>query len=134
MAYSTHTGPRDRTLRAADADREEVAEVLRREHLAGRLDDAELGERLAACFAAVTYADLDALVADLPGDEPSPAPRTRSARWPLPLLLLPLFAVAVVASHGHALWLLLPLMLVAYVRGIGPFAARGWACGPGGRR
>src|SRR5204863_7129717 len=126
LSYSRHTGPSDRTLRAADADREAVAELLRREHLAGRLDDAELDARLAGCFAAVSYADLDALVADLPDDEP----RRRGAGfrpaffWPVPLL--PLFVVAIVISHGHALWLLAPLALFAVLsrRGFG-----GWACG-----
>jgi len=126
MSYSRHTGPGDRTLRAADADREAAAEVLRREHLAGRLDDMELDARLAACFAAVTYADLDALVADLPGDEPR---RRRTGLplapfWPLPLL--PLLIVAVVVSHGHALWLLVPLAFLA-MAGRRGFGAR--ACG-----
>jgi Domain of unknown function (DUF1707) len=125
MSYTRHTGPRDRQLRAADADREAAAEVLRREHLAGRLDDAELDARLAACFAAVTYADLDSLVADLPGDEP---PRRRRGLplapiWPLPLL--PLILVVVLLSHGHALWLLGPLVLFALLSRRGG----GWACG-----
>jgi len=31
-------GPRDRSLRAADADRESAAEILREQHLAGRLE------------------------------------------------------------------------------------------------
>jgi Domain of unknown function (DUF1707) len=132
MAYSRHTGPRDRALRASDADREAAAEMLRREHVAGRLDDVELDARLAACFAAVTYADLDRLVADLP-DERTPR-RARRAHllpyWPLPPLL-PLFVVAVIASHGHALWLLVPLTILAFVRGVGPF---GLACGPWARR
>src|SRR4051794_28365813 len=84
MSYNRHTSPRDRSLRAADADREGVTELLRREHLAGRLDDTELDARLAACFAAVTYADLDALIADLPADEPPPRARLRGAPfWPL---------------------------------------------------
>jgi hypothetical protein len=127
MTYSRHTGPGDRALRAADADREAVAEVLRREHVAGRLDDAELDARLAACFAAVTYADLDALVVDLPDGAHDRARRFHPLPyWPLPLLL-PLFIVAVVASHGHALWLLVPLTIFAVVRGVGPF---GRACSP----
>jgi hypothetical protein len=130
MSYSRRTGPSDRALRAADADREAAAEVLRREHLAGRLDDAELDGRLAACFAAVTYADLDTLIADLPADEPSPR-RTHfapAALWPLPLV--PLFLIAVILSHGHALWLLVPVAFftLARRRGLG-----GWACGGGTR-
>ena len=128
MTYSRHIGPRDRGLRAADADREAVAEVLRREHVAGRLDDTELDARLAACFAAVTYDDLDGLVVDLPdGGAPGRARRFRPLPyWPLPLLL-PVFVVAVIASHGHALWLLVPLTIVAVVRGFRPL---GPACGP----
>jgi hypothetical protein len=125
MSYSRHTGPRDRRLRAADADREAVAEVLRREHVAGRLDDAELDSRLAACFSAVMYADLDALVADLPGDEPRPRRTTflPMPLWPLPLL--PLLLVVIVLSHGHALWLLVPLALFTVFRRRG---YGGWAC------
>src|SRR5690242_6981383 len=103
MTYSRHTGPRNRTLRVGDAEREAVAETLRGEHLAGRLDDAELDARLSSCFAAVSYADLDALVADLPDGEPQRrSDRTgRFATLPWPLLFAPLFAIAVIASHGH---------------------------------
>lgn len=53
-------------LRAADADREAVAEVLRTAAGDGRLDPGELDERLTAAYAARTYADLEPLVADLP--------------------------------------------------------------------
>ncbi len=58
-------------LRAADVDRERVAERLRRAHDEGRLDLTEFDERVAAAWAARTYGDLDALTADLP---PQPVP------------------------------------------------------------
>jgi hypothetical protein len=53
-------------LRASDADREAVAERLRLAHADGRLDLAEFDERVAAAYAARTYADLAPLTADLP--------------------------------------------------------------------
>src|SRR4051812_50224478 len=66
-------GPRDRNLRAGDGDREALAAILREQHLEGRLDSDEFQERLDACMAAKTYADLDRLVTDLPGGEPAQA-------------------------------------------------------------
>jgi Domain of unknown function (DUF1707) len=66
------------SLRVADADRERVAERLRRAAGEGRLAPEELEERLETAFAARTRADLAPLVADLPA-EPLP-PRTRPAR------------------------------------------------------
>jgi Domain of unknown function (DUF1707) len=65
------------SLRIADADRERVAERLRRAAGEGRLAPEELEERLEAAFAARTQADLAPLVADLPAEPP---PRTRPAR------------------------------------------------------
>jgi hypothetical protein len=53
-------------LRAADADREQVAERLRRAAAEGRLLTDELEERLGAALSAKTYGELDAIVADLP--------------------------------------------------------------------
>jgi hypothetical protein len=52
--------------RAADADREAVAERLRIAAGDGRIDLAELDERLTQAYAAKTYGQLQALVADLP--------------------------------------------------------------------
>src|SRR5256714_15106784 len=53
-------------LRASDADRERVAEILRTAAAEGRLDLGELDERLAIVYAAKTYAELEPVVADLP--------------------------------------------------------------------
>lgn len=60
-------------LRAADADRERVAEQLRRAHAEGRLDLAEYDERVQAAWAARTYGDLAVITADLPELLPAPA-------------------------------------------------------------
>ncbi|MFG2712115.1 DUF1707 domain-containing protein [Streptomyces goshikiensis] len=52
--------------RAADSDREAVSERLRLAAGEGRIDLAELEERLERAYASRTYVELDALVADLP--------------------------------------------------------------------
>jgi len=87
-------------LRASDADREGVAEVLRTAAGEGRLATDELEHRLEAAFAARTYGDLDGLIADLPG--PPLAMRNRSrdlslARAALTIAAVPLVLALVVA-------------------------------------
>ncbi|MEU6226586.1 DUF1707 domain-containing protein [Streptomyces sp. NPDC047042] len=54
-------------LRASDADRERVAEVLRDALAEGRLDMAEFEERLDATYQARTYGELAPITRDLPG-------------------------------------------------------------------
>jgi hypothetical protein len=71
-------------LRAADADRSAVADVLGAHMSAGRLTVAEFDERLAQAYAAKTYGELDELTADLPPletkrPETAPAPAQESA-------------------------------------------------------
>lgn len=56
-----------RTLRISDADRHQVAEVLREAAGEGRLDVEELEQRLEAAYAAKTYGDLVPITLDLPG-------------------------------------------------------------------
>jgi hypothetical protein len=53
-------------IRASDADRHQVAEILRDAAGDGRLTLDELQERLDQVFAARTYAELQALTSDLP--------------------------------------------------------------------
>ncbi|GAB7033282.1 DUF1707 domain-containing protein [Streptomyces sp. NPDC021749] len=60
-------------LRASDADRERVAEILRDALAEGRLDMAEFDERLEAAYLARTYGELAPLTADLPAAA-APAP------------------------------------------------------------
>jgi hypothetical protein len=87
------------TLRASDADREQIADRLRHATAEGRLLAEELEERLEAVFAARTYGDLDAVVADLPGP---PARRREPVRtgfgglhpWLQPAPLLAVFFLA----------------------------------------
>jgi DUF1707 SHOCT-like domain len=81
------------TLRASDADREQVAERLRQATAEGRLLAEELEQRLGALFRARTYGELDELVADLPGHGTTPARRrertvSRVRQVPAPALVL----------------------------------------------
>ena len=55
-------------MRAADADRDRVVEVLNTAFSEGRLSKDEYDGRLENAFSARTYADLDQLVIDLPAE------------------------------------------------------------------
>ncbi|CAN5621509.1 DUF1707 domain-containing protein [soil metagenome] len=95
-----NTVPRDSTLRAADDDRIQVAQLLTDAVAQGRLDLTEYEDRLAKAYAATTYSELDRLSADLPGIANTrrgackPAPSTvllaimsgfeRRGRWNVP--------------------------------------------------
>jgi hypothetical protein len=114
--YTRRSGPRDRRLRVGDSERAAVADVLREQHVQGRLTSDEFQQRLDRCLAAKTYAELDALVEDFPADEG----RSRQGRewaWrPRPLVLLPLVVIAIVASGGHLFWLAFPLIFFFVLR------------------
>jgi hypothetical protein len=69
-------GDRNR-LRASDADREQVAEVLKAAFVQGRLTMDEFALRVTRAYASRTYADLDALTAGIPA-------RLARARPPMP--------------------------------------------------
>ncbi|WP_222268254.1 DUF1707 SHOCT-like domain-containing protein [Modestobacter marinus] len=71
-------------LRAADADRARVAELLGKHLSAGRLTVEEYDDRLARAYTARTYGELDPLTKDLPPLErpaaaPAPAPAGSSS-------------------------------------------------------
>ncbi|HET9082721.1 MAG TPA: DUF1707 and DUF4190 domain-containing protein [Trebonia sp.] len=66
-------------IRAADADRERVAEILGTAYTEGRLSKDEYDDRLGAAFSSRTYADLDELVADLPRQAPLMRPAAEPA-------------------------------------------------------
>src|SRR5215467_13362422 len=90
--YERGSGPRDRSLRVGDKERDAVGEVLRQRHLEGRLDSDEFQARLERCMAAKTYAELDELIADFPRDANERGrPRHHRSTRPTPLafVLLP---------------------------------------------
>lgn len=137
--YDRRSGPRDRTLRVGDRERDAVAEILRAQHVEGRLDAVEFNERLERCLAAKTFRELDELVADFPSQAGADGRGATAWRrpWrhpiPLPLALIPLVVVAaIVLSGGHLLWLVFPLLFF----GLRPVLWRSWSrgYGPGWRR
>jgi hypothetical protein len=92
------------SLRAADADRQQVADFLKASVDEGRLTLHEYDERIAATYAARTYAELTGIVDDLPTPGLSTADvqarAARSARRiPLALMILWTIWAAVVAVN-----------------------------------
>ena len=95
------------SLRASDADREQVAERLRQAAAEGRLNADELEGRLQTLFAARTYGELDALLADLPAARSVSTQRRRIARpaavvGAFTLMLAALGALALARLHSAA--------------------------------
>ncbi|HEY6480762.1 MAG TPA: DUF1707 domain-containing protein, partial [Streptosporangiaceae bacterium] len=80
------TGPGDdmaaasrRRMRAGDADREQLIDVLKAAFAQGRLPREEFDASVGRAFAARTYGDLAAILAGLPA-APAPPPPPRPAR------------------------------------------------------
>jgi uncharacterized protein DUF1707 len=69
------------TIRASDAEREQVARSFRDHLAAGRLTLDEFSTRVGLAYQAVTVGELQRLTADLPDDDAGPP--ERSARRPL---------------------------------------------------
>lgn len=61
-------------LRASDADRDRIADLLRDALAEGRLTAEEHSERIDGVYAARTLGELEPLVRDLPGARPAQAP------------------------------------------------------------
>src|SRR5262249_36250335 len=136
--YGSGDGPRDRSLRVGDKERDAVGEILRQRHLEGRLDTDEFQVRLERCMAAKAYAELDELIADFPSEEPERRPvgqRWRPRPWPLPLLFVPLVLIAAIVVGGHLGWLAVPLLLLFVLRALvwrswgGGYGRGPWGCG-----
>jgi hypothetical protein len=111
---------RDPNLRAADADRERIAERLRKSHAEGRLDMAEFQQRLERCYESKTLGELGELVSDLPRYEEPEERRSvgwvRPSRWRLAPVLPILIAVLVVSAviGHHVFWLWIPLLFLIW--------------------
>lgn len=71
-------------LRAGDADRDRTITVLREAFAEGRLTEAEFEQRMSSASAARTFADLQALTADLPDAGAAGAPAAPPAPVPAP--------------------------------------------------
>src|SRR5499426_99435 len=101
-----------RQLRAADADRDRTADVLRRAAAEGRISFDELDERISRAYAAKTFADLEAVTSDLPGPGVKP-PAAAAARYQPPEVPAsthpPSFSVAILSGTKRAgPWLVPP--------------------------
>jgi hypothetical protein len=73
-------------MRAADSDRQAVADKLKQALDEGRLDLGEYDERLQKTYAAKTYGDLNGLLDDLPNSTIAPAAQAQPAlQGPPPL-------------------------------------------------
>jgi DUF1707 SHOCT-like domain len=119
-------------LRVSDADRTSVADELSRHYGDGRLDQAEFSERLDRAMNAKTHADLDGLLADLPGTgAPASADKPpRHPRYPRIVSFVLIIVIAVAAAHAltHFFipwgWLLLVLLLFVWLRHGHPWRGR----------
>ena len=99
-------------LRASDADRERVVVALRDHAAAGRLEPAELEERLEAALGARTLGELEPLLADLPGSRPARSRRRSRRRPPSELVFVAALLVAIWAATGagEPFWPVWPLI------------------------
>jgi hypothetical protein len=114
-------------LRIGDLERDAAAESLSAHFAAGRLDHAELEERLSSVYAAKTGAELVPLFADLPGSAlehvvPARTERRAPAQrqfhpTPFPPLFLLLLLVASVAMISNGYPPVLPFIALILWRG-----------------
>lgn len=92
-------------VRASDAERDQVGQILQAAAAEGRLSPEEAGERLAAASTARTREDLAQLVADLPRGERRLLDESPLRRAAPPLgLVLRVARFAVVAALLVTLW------------------------------
>lgn len=101
---------RDPHMRVSNAERNEVTEALSKHYADGRLDDAELKERLDKALGAKTRADLAGLLDDLPPlGVPGPPPPQPRRRHPLVAMVLTAWAclilMGLLAATIHVFWL-----------------------------
>ena len=113
-------------LRASDADREHVIDMLKAAFVQGRVTKDEFDARVGQAFASRTYSELASVTADLPArriadQPPSSPPRAQGRpttnhaasgrRWLV--IALAMMTVATFAPGGPALLLFTPLCLTA---------------------
>lgn len=109
-------------LRASDADREQVIEVLKAAFVHGRVTKDEFDARVGQAFASRTYAELAAVTADIPAGQIADQPPSKPVRPPMShaakahrcvVIALVMMTVARFAPGGPALLLFAPLCLTA---------------------
>ena len=87
------------SLRASDADRDQVADRLRKAAAEGRILAEELEERVASVLRSKTYGELDAVTADLPGGRiaHNPYPKRPITRQPVALVAIGVIGAVLMA-------------------------------------
>ncbi len=113
-------------LRACDADREHVIDMLKAAFVDGRVTKDEFDARVGQAFASRTYAELAAVIADIPARLIAGQPRSHPARAQgrptmshaakarrCVVIALVMMTVATFAPGGPALLLFAPLCLTA---------------------
>jgi hypothetical protein len=115
-------------LRASDADREHVVDVVKAAFVQGRLTKAELDVRVGQAFVSRTHGDLGAITADLPagliGAQPlrkpvpaqAPQPVSKPLLWTAVAIMLA-GIVSLVAAVPAQVFLLLPAGVLAILIG-----------------
>lgn len=99
------------SLRAADSDRQRVADRLKSALDEGRLSLHEYDERVAAAYAARTHAELRVLVQDLPRPRLRPGERPR-----LPTALIVLWTVwGAIAAVNVVIYVLVTLSTAQFI-------------------
>jgi hypothetical protein len=114
-------------MRTSDADRERVAERLRKAAGEGRLEPDELEQRLETALSARTYGELDEVEADLPRAE-RPRTRHRRHRMRRRFVAISVLLVVIWAATGAGYfwpgWAIGGLALWAFAPGCGSRRAR----------
>jgi hypothetical protein len=116
------------SLRASDADRDEVVDRLRVAATEGRLAAEELDVRVHAALTALTYAELEATVRDLPSPRHRPAGTARSPRrTSAPNGVRTVGGVALTALRANPLLIVFLIPLVAVTGAMLIAASAVWA-------
>ncbi|GLZ12296.1 hypothetical protein Acsp04_25310 [Actinomadura sp. NBRC 104425] len=92
--------PPNPDIRASDADRDRVAELLREHCAQGRITVDELNERLETVYASKTLGQLQEVTADLPEEDLYELPVPESQR----ATVEPVRASGVLERHGREAW------------------------------
>ena len=144
MEHDPNILSRQPDLRASDADRAQIIDLLRRHHQDGRLTAEELAERIEGVNAATTFGDLDASMANLPRLLPPLPPPTATVQERTPgaarqtfyrvlfaYVVINLFLIGIWAFSGRgAFW---PIwVMLGWGLGMALYAF--WVFGPQGDR
>jgi Flp pilus assembly protein TadB len=119
------------SLRASDADREQVADRLRKAAVEGRILASELEDRLATVLRAQTYGELDSVTRDLPGGRLAHNPSPQRALRQKPVTTVALLVGGTVMAFVLAALVIAGLLALS---GVWVLLAIFWIVRGGGSR